>query len=167
MSLRDPMGLDVTMTCRPLSGIIAVTGGRHCAVVVWHWDNSCGSWVRVIDAQYSLPFGGTSPTGDPTNRTFRDDRAAFNNLSPYGPQQNYTIPAPAGMSQSAFDRAVMTSGNSYSQGAYSAPGFGPNSNTTANNIISNAGGTPPNVSGAYGQGYSVPSWGSGVFGGAP
>jgi hypothetical protein len=116
----------------------------HCAVLVWHYD-SCGR--KVIDAQYSVPGGGMRPTRDPTNPTYVADTRAFG--SSIG---NYAIPAPLGITQSDWDRAVISSGNSYSQGTY-FPVPGPNSNTAASNIITNAGGTAPIVPGAWGQGY--------------
>jgi RHS repeat-associated protein len=150
---RDPLGLDVTMTCRPLSPVAAVGMSRpvHCAVFVWHYDG-CGR--RVIDAQYSLPFGSTSPTRNPSDPTYADDKRAFG-----GGPGNYPIPAPAGMSHADFDRAVMNSGNNYSQGPY-FPAPGPNSNTAAGNIITGAGGTLPNIPGAVGMGYQPFTGGS-------
>jgi RHS repeat-associated protein len=151
----DPLGLDTTMTCRPvkLFGNLGLSEPVHCSVIVWHWEAGCdGKKRKIIDGQYSLLGGGTSPTTDPNNPTFQDDRNAFNN--PGGSNTNYNIPAPPGTSQSDFDRAVMNSGSNYSQGTYMPPGYGPNSNTAANNIIQNAGGTPPNVPGAWGQHYT-------------
>ena len=151
---RDPLGLEVTMTCRPVAAFAAIgmTAPVHCAVIVWHWEMCGGTRTKVIDAQYSLPGGGTSPAG-PGDPTFQGDRNAFNsNPGPYGATQNYPVPPPPGMSQSDWDNAVINSGNNYSQGPY-FPVPGPNSNTAANNIIMNAGGTPPNVPGAWGQGY--------------
>ena len=153
----DPLGLETTMTCRPvkLFGKLGLSQPVHCAVIVWHSKALCdGKKVKVIDAQYSLPGGGTSPTKDPNNPTFRDDREAFNN--PGGTNSNYDIAPPPGVSQSDFDRAVTNSGNHYSQGTYMPPGYGPNSNTAAHNIITNAGGTPPDVPGAWGQSYTPP-----------
>jgi RHS repeat-associated protein len=149
----DPLGLDVTMTCRPVSaaGAAGMSSPVHCAVFVWHYDQ-CGR--RVIDAQYSLPFGATSPTRDPSNLTYAGDTQAFGS----GPG-NYPIPAPPGMSQSDWDRAVTNSGNNYSQGPY-FPVPGPNSNTAAGNIITNAGGTVPNAPGAWGMGYQPFTGGS-------
>jgi len=153
ISFRDPFGLDVTMTCRPVAafGAAGMSSPVHCAVFVWHYDE-CGR--KVIDAQYSVAGGGTSPTRDPSDPTYAADRRAFGSGG-----ANYPIPAPSGMSQSDFDRAVMNSGNNYSQGTY-FPVPGPNSNTAANNIITNAGGTAPNVSGAWGQGYQPFTGGS-------
>ena len=152
LSYRDPLGLEVTMTCRPVSIIGAFGKPVHCSVFVWHWVNdSCRGRRKQIDSQYSVPFGGTAPTGDPNNITYRDDRNTFNN--PGGNNSNYDIPPPAGSSQNDFDKAVTNSGNNYSQGTYLPPGYGPNSNTAANNIITNAGGTTPNVQGAWGQDY--------------
>lgn len=150
----DPLGLEVTMTCRSLSNPLSRLIGtpRHCSVVVWHWVNdSCRGRRKQVDSQFSLSFGGTAPTGDPNNQTYKDDRTAFNN--PGGNNSNYDIPPPAGSTQSAFDNAVTNSGNNYSQGTYMPPGYGPNSNTAANNIITNAGGTTPDVPGAWGQNF--------------
>ena len=145
----DPFGLEVTMTCRPVAAAAKarMSSPVHCAVIVWHYDE-CGR--KVIDAQYSLPGGGTSPTGDPNDPTYSADKTAFEN--PGGTNTNYPIPAPPGKSQSDFDQAVINSGNIYTQGPY-WPLTGPNSNTAASNIISNAGGTPPNIPNAWGQSY--------------
>ncbi|MHB1140647.1 MAG: RHS repeat-associated core domain-containing protein [Sulfuricaulis sp.] len=147
----DPTGLETTLVCRPvdLVGDIGLSKPVHCSVIVWHWEEKCGKKVRVIDAQYSLPGGAQNPTTDRKNQTYIDDRNAFNN--PGGNNNLYDIPPPPGMSQSAFDQNVISSGNTYSQGPYWPTG--PNSNTTAFDIIRNAGGTPPTVPGAWGQGY--------------
>ena len=151
------MGLEVTMTCRPVAVIGKFGRPVHCSVFVWHWetDPCTGQKKKVIDAQYSLPFGETSPTRDPNNRTFKDDQTAFSN--PGGNNQNYLIPPPAGVSQNAFDQRTINSGDSYSQSTYMPPGYGPNSNSAANNIIRNAGGTPPNVPGAWSR--NAPAFG--------
>ena len=160
----DLFGQNVTMTCRSLdlTAKIGIYGIKHCSVFVWHWENCPPPAHKKIDAQYSLAMGNTSPTTNPNspsaaaNRTFNEDTAAFNN--PGGgagnSNQNIDIAPPSGMSQGAFDSAVETSGNDYSQGPYN-PIYGPNSNTAANNIISNAGGSVPAVPGAVGQ-YPVP-----------
>ena len=144
----DPKGLEVTMTCRPLSaapGLPVV----HCGVIVWHLD-ACKH--KVIDAQYSLPGGGTSPTTNPQNATRLNDLNAFNN--PGGGNINYQIPTPSGMTQKQFDQAVRSSGNSYSAPFYDPTGIvGPNSNSAANQIIQGAGGVAPNAVGAVGQYY--------------
>jgi RHS repeat-associated protein len=153
LSVTDPKGTEVTMTCRPVAvfGMLGMSKPVHCAVLVWHWGvDNCDRKIKVIDAQYSLPGGATSPTKDPANPTYMGDRQAFQN--PTGNNTNYDIPVPPGMSQSNFDRAVINSGNNYSQGTYMPPGYGPNSNSAANNIIQNAGGTTPNVPGAWSQG---------------
>jgi len=149
----DPLGLDVTMTCRPVAafGAVGMSSPVHCAVIVWHYDQ-CGR--KVIDTQYSVAGGGTSPTRDPTDPTFAADRRAFGSGAGNSP-----IPATTGMSQSDWDRAVTNSGNNYSQGPY-FPVPGPNSNTAAGNIITNAGGTVPNVPGAWGMGYQPFTGGS-------
>jgi len=149
----DPVGLETTMTCRPLANFASKATGWpiHCSDFVWHWetDPCTGVKYKVIDAQFSLPGGATRPTADPKNQTYVDDRDAFNN--PGGYSHNYDISPPSSESQSAFDQAVTNSGNSYSQGPYGLTG--PNSNTAANNIIVGAGGTPPQVPGAVGQNY--------------
>lgn len=147
----DALGLEVTLTCRTvgLFGRIGLSSPIHCAVFVWHWETDqsakCNcSKKKVIDAQYSLAGGGTKPTDDPNNQTYKDDRLAFSNGS-----SNFVIPVPSGMSQSGFDQATIKSGNGYSQGTYMPPGYGPNSNSAAFNIIRGAGGVPPDVSGAW------------------
>jgi RHS repeat-associated protein len=79
----DFFGLDVTMTCRPLDNAGSKIFGwpKHCSDFVWHWetDPCTGVKHKVIDAQFSLPGGGTAPTKDPTNSTYVDDTNAFNN----------------------------------------------------------------------------------------
>ena len=145
----DSLGLEVTMTCRTVTGfnLLGYSKPVHCAVFVWHWviDPCTGKKTKKIDAQYSLPGGANAPTTDPNNDTFKNDRSTFND--PVG-STNYPISPPSGMSQDQFDSNVTNSGNNYSQGTYMPPGFGPNSNTAANNIILNGGGTPPQVPGA-------------------
>jgi hypothetical protein len=140
----DPSGLRVTLTCRPLSSVGIAS---HCGVFVWHPD-PCATGGRAVDAQYSLPGYHQRPTDDPTNETYKDDRDAFNN--PTGPNRNYDIPVPQGMTEGQFDDAVKQSGDNYVlPGPYSL--FGPNSNTAAQQIIQGAGGTAPYVPGAPGQ----------------
>lgn len=77
---------------------------------------------------------------------------------------NYPIPVPPGMTQSQFDNAVTNSGNNYNQGTYMPPGYGPNSNSAANNIIQNAGGTTPDVPGVWSQ--SQPAHSGGEYSGS-
>ena len=150
------------MTCRPVSlfGKIGLSAPAHCGVFVWHLEPlpcGCGSKV-VIDAQYSLPGGARRPTTDSANSTYVNDRKAFYN--PGGGNQNFPIPPPSGMGQGQFDGAVISYGASYSQGMYGLPGFGPNSNTCASNIVRGAGGNPPDVPRAWGQHY-VPDFAPG------
>ncbi|GGA37703.1 RHS repeat-associated core domain-containing protein [Dyella nitratireducens] len=154
LSYNDPTGLNVTMTCRPLSAlaILGWTTPKHCGDFVWHWatDPCTGKKYKVIDSQYSLPGFATAPTTDPNNQTYIDDRAAFNN--PGGANSNYDIPPPPGMTQAQFDQSVTNWGNQYSQGDYRLfPG--PNSNTAAYDIIFGAGGNPPDVPDAPGNLY--------------
>ena len=129
-------------------GKIGVIVFKHCSGIVWHWEtDKCGGKKQVIDNQFSLPGSANSPTQDTTNSTYTNDRNAFNNPQPV--DGNFPVPPPAGVSQSDFDIAVTQSGSSYVQGDYRL--LGPNSNTAASNIIRGAGGTPPNVLGAFGQ----------------
>ena len=143
----DPRGLAVSLTCRPLSvpGKLGMGFPLHCGTFVWHWEkDKCGNWVKVIDKQFSLA-GYTQRPAAPGNDTYIDDRKAF--LSPGGSNTNFYIPVPAGMSQAQFDAAVTLSGNNYSlPSGYSLTG--PNSNTAAATIITNAGGAVPSVPGA-------------------
>ncbi|MBU1306642.1 MAG: hypothetical protein KKF33_14125 [Alphaproteobacteria bacterium] len=153
----DQYGLEVTMTCRPLSLLPpGMAKPVHCAVIVWHWEfDKCGNSKKVIDSQYSLAGGGTGPVkpnGPMTQNesdTYNNDRNAFEN--PGANDTNRIIWPPAGTTQSDFDKAVTGSGNNYSQGPYRIPPTGNNSNTAADNIIENAGGTAPNIPGAWGQ----------------
>lgn len=153
----DPLGLNVTMTCRPLSGVkkyLGWTSPKHCGDFVWHWatDPCTGKKYKVIDSQFSLAGFTTSPATNPNDPTYVDDRAAFYN--PGGGNSNYNIPTPAGMTPAQFDQDVTSWGNQYSQGPYSLfPG--PNSNTAAYDIIYGAGGTPPDVPDAPGNLYYV------------
>jgi RHS repeat-associated protein len=144
----DPRGLVVTMTCRYLGrgmAVLGLLGYKHCAVIVWHWEkDECGLGKKVIDAQYSLAFGGTSPS-NPDNPTYKSDTEAFLNGN-----ENYEVSPPLGMSEEQFDQAVMAKGNSYTQGPYNAL-TGPNSNTMPDNIIEGAGGVAPDVPGAWMQ----------------
>jgi len=145
ISYTDPTGQNVTMTCRPLSALswfariplIGKLTPQHCGVVVWHW-NTCPQKI-VIDRQFSIPGFAQSPTLDPSNQTYRDDTASFYNVM----GNNYYIDPPAGMSQDAFDAAVINSGTNYTlPGVYQLAG--PNSNTGAADIIRGGGGTVPN-----------------------
>jgi hypothetical protein len=159
LSYTDPLGLEVTMTCRTVTmfGSLGFSRPRHCSVVVWHWEGNCDDRQKVIDSQYSLAGGGTAPVdpNGPTTKkergTYDNDRNAFSN--PGGRNSNYDISPPNGMSQQDFDAAVQQSGDGYSQGPYRLPSFGNNSNTAADNIIENAGGVAPNIPGAWGQNY--------------
>ncbi len=139
----DPSGLEVTMTCRPLN---LIPWKKHCAVVVWH-ENECG--IRIIDDQYSLSMGNSSPTdAENADDTYNIDRDGFENPRPG--VENYEIPVPPIFpSQDDFDNTVRRNGDSYSQGPYRL--LGPNSNTAADNIIERSGGTVPNVPSAPGQ----------------
>jgi uncharacterized protein RhaS with RHS repeats len=149
----DRMGLEVTITCRPLSSLAALglNWPLHCGVVVWHREEGCDGSAVVVDAQYSLPGltdqpdSGAGP-GRPTP-TFRADRDAFYN--PTNGNKNIHIPPPAGVTQSVFDQNVINSGLSYIQGPYRFAG--PNSNTAATRIVIDAGGNVPVIPGAIGQ----------------
>jgi hypothetical protein len=57
------------MTCRPVAlfGKLGLSKPVHCGVFVWHWEVRDCKQVKVIDAQYSLPGGGTQPTPNPRN----------------------------------------------------------------------------------------------------
>jgi RHS repeat-associated protein len=139
---RDPLGLDVTMTCRPLSPttFLGPISLKHCSVFVWH-RSVCGQ-QRVVDAQFSVAGFTQSPTTDPNNQTYVDDRNAF--YSGGWGDSNYNIGLPQGMTQSQFDAATVTSGSNYSlPGDYGLGG--PNSNTAAASIITGARGSVPYV----------------------
>jgi RHS repeat-associated protein len=166
-SLIDPLGLEVTMTCRPVTafGKMGLSKPVHCGVFVWHREKlPCEKCSIVIDAQFSLPGGASSPTTDSTNDTYVNDRRAF--MNPSSSDLSYLISVPPGMGQAQFDAAVIGKGKGYSQGPYMLPGLGPNSNTCANSIIEQAGGTTPDVPGAWSQRYkaSAAYWGPIFFG---
>ncbi len=141
------------MICRPLNSILGRAGYLHCAVFVWHWfrDPCTGeNLFKVIDAQFSLPRGGTAPSQTPQdNPTYKNDRNSF--MNPGLNDQHHNIPPPPNVSQPDFDGKVTTSGEGYSQRPYDAV-LGPNSNSAAFNILRGAGGVPPSVSGAWGSG---------------
>ena len=149
LSLVDPTGTEVTLTCRPLSqaGKIGFTVPRHCSVFVWHWNKGCPP-VKVITRQFSVPGFAQRPTSDPGNDTYVYDRRSFNN--PGGNNLLFDIPVPDGMNQAQFDAAVINSGNNYQLPSQYFP-WGPNSNTAANDIITGGGGTTPDVPWAWGQ----------------
>ena len=94
---RDPLGLDVTMTCRPVAaaGYLGLSAPVHCGVFVYHPVKSCdGTTTNSIDSQFSVPGGGQSPTTDPNNQTYLDDRNAF--FNPGGNNTNVSAsPAPS------------------------------------------------------------------------
>jgi len=156
ISLVDPDGTNVTMTCRPLSwfGEHGWSIPRHCGVIVWHWSHDCPP-RKIVDKQFSLAGFAQTPTRDPNNQTYVDDRNAFN--SPGGVNLSYEIPIPTGLSSSQFDAAVINSGSNYS---LPAPYWltGPNSNTAATSIIAGAGGAVPAVPFAPGQFWLSPSF---------
>jgi RHS repeat-associated protein len=143
ISFEDPLGTNVTMTCRPLS-LVAKLGAsipRHCGVVVWHWSQDCPP-KKIIDRQFSLAGYTQRPTLDPTNQTYLDDRNSF--MNPGASNLNFNISPPGSMTSTDFDAAVINSGNNYSlPGSYSLRG--PNSNTAATSIITGAGGVAPVV----------------------
>lgn len=120
---------------------------KHCAVFVWDIDPCTGE--RVLRRQLTLEEGRREPLGqDGLNTdTARRDREAFDNEG--NGNDHYPIAPPEGLSQQEFDDSVIEQGDIYEQGPYSP--FGPNSNTAADNIIENAGGTVPDVWNALGQ----------------
>ncbi|MFM8330275.1 MAG: RHS repeat-associated core domain-containing protein, partial [Candidatus Methylumidiphilus sp.] len=159
-TLIDFSGLEVSMVCRPIGGLLGLYA-RHCAVFVWHYEiehSPCGGdhKEKIIDAQYSLDGGGQSPTNDPTNSTYINDRNTFYDPSGYRQSIDNILP-PSGMTQQEFEQRVINEGNSYRQGSYDPTG--PNSNTSANTIIERSGGSTPYMPGAFGQYYRH----SGIF----
>ena len=151
----DPMGQNVTLTCRPVSWFkfLGSDAPKHCAVFVWHMSKDCPPKL-VIDRQFSLPGFTQSPTQNTNNDTYISDLNAFNN--PGGANANYDIPLPSRMSQEQLDTSTIQSGTNYSLPApYSL--LGPNSNTAATQIIIQAGGTVPDVPLAPGQFWAPPT----------
>lgn len=147
----DPLGLEVTMLCRSLNHIVGKIGIKHCAIFVWHLDeDSCGNLIKVIDSQFSVA-GGRTPQTDPTLDTYSDDRKGF--YAPFTSDNMRFLIPPPGMTQSGWDQSVTNAGNNYNSGEPYNSKTGPNSNTSADNIIENAGGTAPNVPGAWQQNY--------------
>ncbi len=143
---RDPLGLEVTIVCRPAGSSWSPV--KHCFVVVWHWESDpcTGERFRVIDRQYTVGGDQDEPyQQDSTEPTFTDDTEAF-----YNPPPNdfYNIPVPPGHTQQEFDDAVTQEGEIYDED-YSYTGR--TSNAAANDIVGRAGGTVPDISGAYGQ----------------
>ncbi|NOT69799.1 MAG: RHS repeat-associated core domain-containing protein [Hyphomicrobium sp.] len=159
--LVDRMGLKTTLVCRPVQDKIArLFGAKHCAVFVWRSRDStqCGKKTKVIDAQFSLA-GGRKPQTDPNAPTYSADRDSF--ISPKDSTEFYDIAPPSPQTQQEFDHAVIESGNNYSQPPYDAV-FGPNSNTASDNILEGAGGSVPDVDGAYQQNWGE-RWGEFSF----
>ncbi len=144
----DSYGTNVTMTCRPLRNISIA---RHCGVCVWHWSNDCPP-KKIIDRQFSTPGWSTGPTKISTDPTYVADRDSFNN--PGGPNANYDIPVPESMTSKQFDASVINEGDHF-HNPYYVP-WGPNSNTAAAGIITNAGGAVPDVAGAIGEFWQPP-----------
>jgi hypothetical protein len=99
--------------------------------------------------------GNTTPFPQESNApTAVDDRNAFfqgdggaNGVS------DWNIPPPPSMTSSQFDGAVTGAGDSYDSGQPYDAKNGPNSNTATNSIIQNAGGTMPDIPGAWQQHY--------------
>ena len=136
---------NVTMTCRPLNHVWKYTALRHCCVIVWHWSEDHVP-KKTIDAQFSMSGWSRSPTKNINNPTFIQDRATF--FNPGGRNANYDISVPNGMTAEEFGDAIEHSADNILCRFYSP--IGPNSNTVAAAIVSNAGGTPPHVPYALG-----------------
>lgn len=153
ITFSDPFGLEVTTHCRTIDDSrVAWLGIKHCAVFVWHWEvKGCPpKRKKVIDAQYSIA-GGRTPQG-PTGLTYRLDAESFNN----GSGEDYAVAPPGGMGGNEWDDAVRNAGDNYNSGEPYDAVWGPNSNTAAHDIITNAGGTPPWIIGAPNYNYSEP-----------
>ena len=152
LSYVDPLGLETTVVCRSVEDRYAkALGAKHCFVVVWHWDNANSQCTgrKIIDRQYSLAGNPAPFKQDSKAPTFQSDRNTWNS----GSGTNYDISPPPGQTVPGFDAAVTNKGDSYnSNNGYNAT-FGPNSNTATQQIIQGAGGTLPNIPGAYGQYY--------------
>ena len=140
---------NVTMTCRPLNNFWKYTALKHCFVIVWHWSDDTVP-TKTIDAQFSTPGWSRSPTKEINNPTFTQDRAAF--FNPVGRIVNYNISVPDGMTAEEFGDAIIHSADDIFCWFYSP--IGPNSNTVAAAIVSNAGGRPPHVPYALGASMS-------------
>ncbi|MFC5740964.1 RHS repeat-associated core domain-containing protein [Dyella tabacisoli] len=149
LSATDPLGLSTMVVCRPINDWrVKWAGPVHCGVFVWHMD--CNG-NRIIDRQYSLA-GNRTPFPQGSNApTAVDDRNAF--FSGGDGVSNWYIPPPSGMTSPQFDAAITQAGDSYNSGQDYDAKNGPNSNTAANTIIHNAGGTLPDVPGAWQQHY--------------
>jgi hypothetical protein len=150
LSTIDPLGLSTVVGCRPINDWrVKLAGLVHCGVFVWHMD--CDG-NRIIDRQYSLA-GNRTPFPQGSNvPTAVDDRNAFFNGG--DGVSNWYIPPPYGMTTPQFDAAVIQAGDSYNSGRDYDAKSGPNSNSAANTIIQNAGGTLPDVPGAWQQHYN-------------
>lgn len=151
----DPYGLEVTTVCRTVQDwrTDLVGGMKHCSVFVWHWEvNKCtGVREKVIDRQFSVAANRVPFRQGSNKFTYTADTDAFRN--PGNGNEHYPVAPPEGWSQSQFDQSVINAGTFYSSPEeYDAFG-GPNSNTASNDIIEAAGGTPPQVEGAWRQNY--------------
>ncbi len=148
----DPLGLETTIVCRKVQDwAAAFLGAKHCFVVVWHWQtDECGRKFKVVDAQYSLAANRVPFAQGSYNRyTYNEDSKAFSDSN----SDFYDIPVPSDMTQEQFDDRVMESGDNYNLPDEYDAKFGPNSNTAADDIVENAGGTVPDIPGAYNQNY--------------
>ncbi|WP_428241671.1 hypothetical protein [Gynuella sp.] len=110
-----------------------------------------GEEKKVIDKQYSLAANRFPFYQGSNSFTYTADTSAFN--KPGGGNEHYQINPPSGVTQEQFDNAVTNSGNSYQSSEDYSALLGPNSNTAADNIIEYAGGTAPDVDGAWQQNY--------------
>ncbi len=110
--------------------------------------NACS----VDDRQFSLELNGTDPLPQNSfgNSVYDTDLTEFLNPGPNTVVNK--IPPPLGQTSKQFDARVRSVGDNYSQGKY-RPIAGPNSNTSADNIIEFAGGTVPDVRGAQAQNF--------------
>lgn len=68
----DPLGLNVTLTCRPLSLLtwMGDDAPKRCGVVIWHWSSDCTP-KRIIDRQFSIAGFTQRPTPNVRGRPKR------------------------------------------------------------------------------------------------
>jgi RHS repeat-associated protein len=144
----DPRGEKVTIMCRPLAGLAALSHMKHCAIIVETEGNSC---LAAGTHQFSL--GKPDTSFNQSQDVYDRDQSDWNNRSnPFDDVSEYPISTPQGVSGDEFDYNVTQSAIGYEADTYSNPS-GPNSNTAAVQAVIDAGGRVPAIPRAPGSTY--------------
>ena len=137
----DPRGEQVTIICRPLAGLGALTHMRHCAIVVETEGDAC-----IAAGTYQFSLGKPEVYDTDTNAWNNRDNPVKDDVS------TYPISPHQGRSDVEFDYDVTQSATGYRADRYSNP-YGPNSNTAAVQSVIDAGGSVPAIPRAPGSAY--------------